>query len=480
MIYKTKGMVMKKQMIGVGIGLVLCMLANVTLAAELIGSYTYKLVLRDGFGLVLSGCNTDEEDARVTSNYTLEVYNSHNEMLDVMVKDVMIGVEGSDYNCTLTVPVCADGVGCAQVGEQLTLVVRDKIVLDESSDGMRFRSAKVLPPVGGSLGVAPTSVGVFHADAEDVDVGYDYWLWFVELYSELEIGGPDDDFDADGLSNLLEYQLGTDPVGGELTLHDTPEFTITEQGDGYVVEFNSDSCHVYSIRAVGKDGVGEDLELYDVDDHEVSRGKFVYERDASDKRQYFVRKPMITGSIGLAVDGRQQFSVPLGPTETVPVTPGYPIDYATEAAANAAKAIAAITPSEAVAATLTADGAADGYKAAFTVEVRSAGENWQLLAELTPKAWTNLMENATAATRQIPVGELAKLPTGVATNVVLAGCRPGFYYSLCSGATVTNIALDAEAENLNVLCGANGEVTFPKVKKPSDDAGFFRVKIDVK
>ena len=81
------------------------------------------------------------------------------------------------------------------------------------------------------------------------------------------LGGPDGDYDNDGLSNRREYQLGTDPTGGDLGLVNLPEFTIQEQGDAYQVSFNSGWGHVYSIRtiegteAVGVDG--QDLALYE-------------------------------------------------------------------------------------------------------------------------------------------------------------------------------------------------------------------------
>ena len=62
---------------------------------------------------------------------------------------------------------------------------------------------------------------------------------------------------------------------------------------------------------------------------------------------------------------------------------------------------------------------------------------------------------------------------------MLTGCTPGFYYSLYCGASLTSIAPDAEAANLNVLCGADGVVEFPMVKKPSEAAGFYKVVISV-
>lgn len=38
---------------------------------------------------------------------------------------------------------------------------------------------------------------------------------------------------------------------------------------------------------------------------------------------------------------------------------------------------------------------------------------------------------------------------------------------------------DANATNLNVLCGADAKVTFPEVKKPSEKSGFFRLGVGV-
>ena len=179
------------------------------------------------------------------------------------------------------------------------------------------------------------------------------------------------------------------------------------------------------------------------------------------------------------MDGQLQEYIQVGSASSLTVTPGFPIEYASESEAMAAKALAVVAPSESVAAVLTGEGAADGYTAAFTVEVQQKDGKWFLSAELTPEAWTNLMENATAAVRQIPVAEIAALPMEATTNVVLTGCTPGFYYSLNSGTAVTNIAADAEAENLGVLCGADGVVEFPMVKKPSEGAGFFKVAISV-
>ena len=297
------------------------------------------------------------------------------------------------------------------------------------------------------------------------------------------IGGPDDDYDNDGLSNMREYQLGTDPAGGEMGLVNKPEFSIVETDGVYRVSFNHGWGHVYSIRAIeGYSAVGvdgRDLALYESIENlngGTEWGTYFFDGDYNvGTKEFFVKKPtQASFLIGLAVDGRLQEYIQVG-SAAVAVTPGYPVAYDTEAAATAAKAIANVVPSEAVAAVLTGDGMADGYKTKFTAEVKQENDKWFLSAELTPQAWTNLMENANAATLQIPVAGISQLSPGATTNVVVTGCTPGFYYSLNSGAAVTNIPLDAEAENLGVLCGADGVVEFPKVAKPSDGEGFFFV-----
>ena len=474
---------MKKLMMTAGAGLVLCALVCPARADFLPGVYTYKLVLRDDLGFALCGAEMSEEDERVSSNYTIKVYNAEGDEINATAADVSIDADAG-YNCSLSVSV-GDGAGRAKVGERLTLVVSDATFGNE-----RFRSSKVLPPVGGVFGVAGAPVGVFFGADDDTDSGWDSWLRAINSYlpDGTSLGGPDGDYDNDGLSNMREYQLGTDPAGGDLGLVNMPGFTIEEQGNAYKVSFNSGWGHVYSIRtiegteAVGVDG--QDLALYESLESlnsDSKWGTYFFDGDYNvETKTFFVKKPeKECFLIGLAVDGRLLDYIQVG-SMAVEVTPGSPIAYETEAAATAAKAIATVVPSEAVAAVLTGDGMSDAYKAKFTAEVKQQDDKWYLSAELTPSAWTNLMENATAATRQIPVAEIAQLAPEATTNVVLRECTPGFYYSLNCGTTLTNIAPDAQAENRGILCGADGVVEFPMVKKPGADAGFFKVVINLR
>lgn len=474
---------MKRLVVSVGAGLVLCALACLVRADGLPGVYTYKLVLRDDLGFALNGAETTDGDGRVSSNYKIEVFSAAGDKIGAELRDwSLVDDRNTGCNCTLSVPV-GEGVGYAKKGERLTLVVTTM------RGAERFRSSKVLPPVGGTFGFADAPVGVFFGDADDTDCGWDSWLRSVGYYlpSGASLGGPDDDYDNDGLSNMREYQLGTDPAGGALGLLDGHGFTINEQGDAYKVSFNFVWGHVYSIRTikgtatVGVDG--RDLALYeDLDSLNSGSawGTYFFDGDYNTgTKEFFVKKPTQGGAIGLAVDGRLQEYIQTDST-AVTVTPGFPIEYESQESAAAAKAMAEVVPSDAVAAVLAGDGASAAYKEDFTAEVVQKDGKWYLSAELTPEAWTNLMESATAATRQIPVAGIARLAPEATTNVVVTGCTPGFYYSLDTGAAVTNIAADAEKDNLNVLCGADGVVEFPKVSKPSETAGFYKVVTDVK
>ena len=165
----------------------------------------------------------------------------------------------------------------------------------------------------------------------------------------------------------------------------------------------------------------------------------------------------------------------------VQVTPGaLPRgDYATAEAATNALVGAYIVPTNSVAKVLVSGALLEAYRNMFDIDVTGRGSSWSLEALLTPEARTNLAETAAAATRQIPVAAIAQLKPDVTTNVTVRGCAPGFFYSLYDGWALTNIVADANATNLNVLCGADAKVVFPEVKKPSDAAGFFKVGVGV-
>ena len=163
------------------------------------------------------------------------------------------------------------------------------------------------------------------------------------------------------------------------------------------------------------------------------------------------------------------------------VSPEYPLGpFDTAAEATNAMASAEFAPDSNVAVELGIGSAAlADYCSKFGLDVVLAADGkWSVAALLKPEPWTNVVLSAQAATRQIPVADIAKLGLGVETNVTVGGCVPGFYYSFYSGNMVTNVRAIVSEDGRNVLCGTDEEVTFSGVTKPSDEAGFFRVGAD--
>ena len=139
-----------------------------------------------------------------------------------------------------------------------------------------------------------------------------------------------------------------------------------------------------------------------------------------------------------------------------------------EAAANAARG-AAFTPSAEVAEKLGEGTAALGtYCDMFEFDVvPTSGGRWAVGAYLKPPDWTNVVESAQAATRQLPVARIAAWRSGEDPILVpLTNCVPGFYYSLFDGAAVTDLKADIRKANCNVLCGAEKTVYLPEVTPP--------------
>ena len=163
----------------------------------------------------------------------------------------------------------------------------------------------------------------------------------------------------------------------------------------------------------------------------------------------------------------------------VPVTPGELVVFDTAAEATNAMGRAELKPSDRVAAVFGENADAKGaYCAKFGFEVVPTSDGkWAVAALLNPPDWTNVVESAHAATRQIPVADIAALEPGVPTNVTVEGGVPGFYYTIYGGSTVTNIRAFVSETSRNVLCEPNKPVEFSGVVKPSDAAGFFTIGV---
>ena len=113
----------------------------------------------------------------------------------------------------------------------------------------------------------------------------------------------------------------------------------------------------------------------------------------------------------------------------------------------------------------------------FEVVPTSDGK-WSVAALPTPEAWTNVVLSAHAATRQIPVAAIAAQEYGTPLeNVPLTNCVPGFYYSLYDGSAVTNVSVDLNEDNRDILCGPGKTVTIPVLPQPSSASGFFAIGV---
>ena len=164
-----------------------------------------------------------------------------------------------------------------------------------------------------------------------------------------------------------------------------------------------------------------------------------------------------------------------------PITPGEPVAYDTAEAASNAMTAAILEPRADVSAALGSDDARETYRNMFEFDVvPTSDDKWAVAAFLTPADWTNVVESAQEATRQIPVADIAAWQSGDnPIPVPLTNCVPGFFYSLYDGASVTNIRATMIEKDLNVLCGADKEVLFPEVTKPIGglNAGFFSIGV---
>ena len=106
------------------------------------------------------------------------------------------------------------------------------------------------------------------------------------------------------------------------------------------------------------------------------------------------------------------------------------------------------------------------------------GTVWSVKAVLTPEAESNVTELVQAATRQIPVADIAALATDGKKDVSVTNCVPGFYYTMRGSGSLEGLgSLDGLDVYGPELSGVSGEVTFPEVQKPSDAAGFFTIGV---
>ena len=181
--------------------------------------------------------------------------------------------------------------------------------------------------------------------------------------------------------------------------------------------------------------------------------------------------------------GSGSFAALIGtyPLGVVAVTPDDP--YVCDTAEEASNVLkrAKFTSSVEVARRLGGEGSRnlDDYRQMFTLDVVPTSDGkWAVAAFLNPVDWTKVVESAKAATLQIPVAELAARKYGSPLeNVPLTNCVPGFYYSLYDGASVTNLKVNVNPLDCNILCGPGTTVVLPVVPQPAPASGFFSIGV---
>ena len=62
-------------------------------------------------------------------------------------------------------------------------------------------------------------------------------------------------------------------------------------------------------------------------------------------------------------------------------------------------------------------------------------------------------------------------------DVAVTNCVPGFYYSLYDGASVTNLKVNVNPLDCNILCGPGTTVVLPVVPQPTPTSGFFSIGV---
>ena len=166
---------------------------------------------------------------------------------------------------------------------------------------------------------------------------------------------------------------------------------------------------------------------------------------------------------------------------TVPLAPGFSSDpFDSEAEAQAAIDSGAITfaPAPAVEAVLKDSTVftVEGYKAMFAPVIYPSGDQYRVMYDLNADGTNDLNQSIHAVVTNIDLAAIAAAPAED-VDMALTGGLPGFYYTLFTSAVVADVTMakSRDANNSDVLCDKTGTVTFKRVKKPSDAAGFFTV-----
>ena len=244
---------LKRTTTAAAIGLAICTLAPSVQAAGLLGQCNYYCHVKDGsWGYIPEAINgklyaykiVRDADGNPTG-LGAQVGTGTNLSSD------KLGSTG--YNCILAVTTTTDATSdtYAVTGEQLALVVKNS-----SGTKEYWRSYTVLPPCTWS------GIGNFEASGI-VDASFydnnsnglcDDWENAYDGYFGVTLGGADDDYDNDGLTNGQEFMFGTDASGGEASdyYHDTISLKdwsiLDETTRKATVKIDGTFSHAYTIR----------------------------------------------------------------------------------------------------------------------------------------------------------------------------------------------------------------------------------------
>ena len=179
------------------------------------------------------------------------------------------------------------------------------------------------------------------------------------------------------------------------------------------------------------------------------------------------------------------YKVPKVVSDHPSISPGEPLGpFVTAQEATNMSKRAVFAPSAEVEAKLVkGSDALKTYCYMFGLDVVPTSDGkWAVAAGLKPQAWTNVVLSAHAATRQIPVEEIAAMTEEGKKVVTVEGCVPGFYYTLYGAAGVRALPMGGALPTMEataygpVLCEPDKPVTFEAVEKPSETAGFFSIE----
>ena len=243
----------RKTVTTVAAGLAICMLAPQAQAVGLQGQCNYYCHVKDGtWGSIPEAINgklyaykiVRDADGNPTG-LGAQVGTGTNLSYD--------NLGSTGYNCILAVTTTTDSSSdrYAVNGEQLALVVKNS-----SGTKEYWRSYTVLPPCTWS------GIGNFEASGI-VDANFydnngnglcDDWENAYDGYFDVTLGGADDDYDNDGLTNGQEFMFGTDASGGAASdyYHNTISLKdwsiLDETTRKATVKIDGTFSHAYTIR----------------------------------------------------------------------------------------------------------------------------------------------------------------------------------------------------------------------------------------